>query len=565
MAKRQRPDSTQRRKNKEEEEESRSASSVSDTSEASVASSSTSSSSSSSSDSGSEASSHEDDSYPDQEDDSDSLEDADDAQVARSEGADSESEHEEEPSGPAIDVTKTKGKLVSCTTAVYLCLDHSFSPTSPYQQHAAAKRLRSTAKKARTFELQRLVKKLKSSRTEALEREVEAVKALDTGLLAARAFISKLVKAKLLPRHTPEDVDAGKDVLLTLIRDESLLGPQAWSKDEDGPAEAQKAASRVLSSKVLADEVTQKVEEISALVGVQAPTKGKDKGKQKQEEADQVDDEDRVWSGSEEEDGDDDEDEAQADASDDEDVSEEDDDEDEAADEDELERIGREKIAALGDLSEYDQLLGSGSEAEEGSESDSDSDSDSDSEPKRRAAKATSETKSKTKTKRKRSASPDGTSTFLPSLSVGFIGARSDDDWSDAEADLADRDLEGGKVKKERRNRMGQRARKAPYEKKYGRNANHIKLREKEKRRARGEGEMGSGWAKKRVALPSQEEAKPVKRPRLPPSTVEAEPAKKKPAAAAKTQEMHPSWVAKQKQKELASSVKPAGTKITFD
>ena len=45
-----------------------------------------------------------------------------------------------------------------------------------------------------------------------------------------------------------------------------------------------------------------------------------------------------------------------------------------------------------------------------------------------------------------------GESTFLPSLSVGFVGG-SDSDWSDAEADLAD-----APVKK---NRRGQRARKA--------------------------------------------------------------------------------------------------------
>ncbi len=54
----------------------------------------------------------------------------------------------------------------------------------------------------------------------------------------------------------------------------------------------------------------------------------------------------------------------------------------------------------------------------------------------------------------------------------------------DAEADLADRDLselKSGTTKKERKNRMGQRARKALAEKKYGKNANHIKLREKQK------------------------------------------------------------------------------------
>lgn len=46
-----------------------------------------------------------------------------------------------------------------------------------------------------------------------------------------------------------------------------------------------------------------------------------------------------------------------------------------------------------------------------------------------------------------------GESTFLPSLSVGFIRGNSDSDWSDGEADIADIP--------QRKNRRGQRARKA--------------------------------------------------------------------------------------------------------
>ncbi|CCM03541.1 uncharacterized protein FIBRA_05675 [Fibroporia radiculosa] len=60
-----------------------------------------------------------------------------------------------------------------------------------------------------------------------------------------------------------------------------------------------------------------------------------------------------------------------------------------------------------------------------------------------------------------------GESTFLPSLSVGFTRGDSDaSDWSDGEANIAD----GG-----RKNRRGQRARRAIWEKKYGKNANHVK------------------------------------------------------------------------------------------
>lgn len=58
-------------------------------------------------------------------------------------------------------------------------------------------------------------------------------------------------------------------------------------------------------------------------------------------------------------------------------------------------------------------------------------------------------------------------STFLPSLSVGFTRGDSDDsDWSDHESKQVDH---------ERKNRRGQRARRAIWEKKYGRNAKHLK------------------------------------------------------------------------------------------
>ncbi|MFQ3529546.1 BUD22 family protein, partial [Escherichia coli] len=67
---------------------------------------------------------------------------------------------------------------------------------------------------------------------------------------------------------------------------------------------------------------------------------------------------------------------------------------------------------------------------------------------------------------------------------TGFIPATEGDDWSDAEADYADT---GGKgpAKSQRKNRRGQRERRAIWEKKYGRHANHLKLREKERRKAR--------------------------------------------------------------------------------
>lgn len=148
---------------------------------------------------------------------------------------------------------------------------------------------------------------------------------------------------------------------------------------------------------------------------------------------------------------------------------------------------------------------------------------------------------------------------------------------------------------------MGQRARKALYEKKYGKNANHIKMREKQKAAkrersstpasgVRGGGGDGNGrqrppafqapakrdggWSGPVAPLPKQ-----AKRPFVP----RTEPISAPPASAGatqsgvkvnrgakaggenKTREMHPSWIAKQKQKELMTQVKPQGKKVVFD
>ncbi|KAK0464608.1 BUD22-domain-containing protein [Desarmillaria tabescens] len=63
--------------------------------------------------------------------------------------------------------------------------------------------------------------------------------------------------------------------------------------------------------------------------------------------------------------------------------------------------------------------------------------------------------------------SSTGASTFLPSLSVGFIKGNEDSDWSDSDAKAGDIE--------QKKNRRGQRARRAIWEKKYGKNANHKK------------------------------------------------------------------------------------------
>ncbi|KAH9080556.1 Bud-site selection protein [Lactarius deliciosus] len=64
---------------------------------------------------------------------------------------------------------------------------------------------------------------------------------------------------------------------------------------------------------------------------------------------------------------------------------------------------------------------------------------------------------------------PGANSVFLPTLSNGFVPGGLDSDWSDGETGV------GGGVRK---NRRGQRARRAIWEKKYGRKAKHLQKQE---------------------------------------------------------------------------------------
>ena len=188
----------------------------------------------------------------------------------------------------------------------------------------------------------------------------------------------------------------------------------------------------------------------------------------------------------------------------------------------------QENVHMRGDM---DTLVASGSDTE---------DSDDEDTPRKRAS--TSE-------------EDDEEDAFLPSLHTGFIPG---DDWSDAEADYADT---GGKgpAKSQRKNRRGQRERRAIWEKKYGRHANHLKLREKEPRKAR-EHRVPDRPTKR----PKPMQAPPPKQPRTqdphPPSSSRVQPAPPPSNAP-----LHPSWIAKQRAKEAQHAAKPQGTKVVFD
>ncbi|KAF8537283.1 Bud-site selection protein [Trichophaea hybrida] len=141
------------------------------------------------------------------------------------------------------------------------------------------------------------------------------------------------------------------------------------------------------------------------------------------------------------------------------------------------------------------------------------------------------------KEKEKKPKAPVATSHFLPSLMCGYVSGRDSDpdaDWYKKQGKKR-----GPPEKKERKNRMGQQARRALWERKFGKRANHVQKEEQEEREKR-----------------ERKEAK----------------ASKRAAAGEKTQEgpLHPSWEAARKAKEkqaqvAAALMKPQGKKITFD
>jgi len=172
-------------------------------------------------------------------------------------------------------------------------------------------------------------------------------------------------------------------------------------------------------------------------------------------------------------------------------------------------------------------------------------------------------------------------STFLPSLNTGFIAG------SDSEFDEEAEDVDGT----ERKNRRGQRARKAIWEKKYGKNANHIKKQREAmpaafptaerggfgRGRGRGEGATRSrgrsGYKPGRGGFDSRNASK-VNRGRAVDggwagraghTSSGARPAPQEPPKAAATEKpMHPSWQAKKQEKNTGQLVAAQGKKIVF-
>ncbi|KAF5360473.1 hypothetical protein D9756_004723 [Leucocoprinus leucothites] len=405
-----------------------------------------------------------------------------------------------------------------------------------FPQHHGLKEVRKAAKKAKAFETQKLVKKLKDLRfgifprqkyeythgitrkrgekaTDIAEHEaqLDVLKSIDHEKFANTATKTKIMKDKLLSKHEQVQISLSQE-----------LGDKILSTSpKERPAA--KVHSRLLSSKILATEILSLCEDLRQLLGHQPKKSRREDDAGDQPEASRIakilvsqkgktmtnihagaefevspDEEERIIDGTGWESG--------------------------TVDEEEEPNADN-----------WDSGISSGNKEPEDSESENDIKSGRHMKLTQAVAKQPS----------------SATSTFLPSLSVGFIRGSDESDWSDAEAKLADSG--------QKKNRRGQRARRAIWEKKYGRNANHKKKELEAQNKLR---ESADKNKQKGVHRSFQ------RPPRLNIATdggkqsPNSEPRPSQPI----NQPLHPSWEAKRKLKEQQSAGirLSQGTKIKF-
>ncbi|KAF9483438.1 Bud-site selection protein [Pholiota conissans] len=334
--------------------------------------------------------------------------------------------------------------------------------------HHEMKEVHKASKKAKIFETQKVVKRLKDIRKKSktdksiaeFESELTTLKEISHDAIGNSALRTKVLKDHTLRNN--EDVKAA-------LKNE--LENNLITTGEPGSIFA-KIQSRLLSSKILATQVTASIVSLKVLLNpalkqrdntanVKAdPTQSSDRPS-KTRKTSASHDESATKSKSRSEAPliklDEDEDEAESD-------------EDTSREEAGWESGSINEEGVNDDGWESGDIEGGHSGVEDSEDEDEKSDEESDggdeelkitpatSKPQKRAPAAAKPVKG-TSTKLE--------STFLPSLSVGFVRGGSDDsDFSDTEGAAAD-------IPK--KNRRGQRARQAIWEKKFGRNANHKK------------------------------------------------------------------------------------------
>jgi len=150
-------------------------------------------------------------------------------------------------------------------------------------------------------------------------------------------------------------------------------------------------------------------------------------------------------------------------------------------------------------------------------------------------------------------------SVFLPTLSNGFIPGGSNTDWSDGEARAADF---------VRKNRRGQRARRAIWEKKYGKAAKHLHKWEEsgatnDVRTLKKPFERGQAIPHRRLP----DSSKPSSRSRKADNVSTRHTSHLRQSGGVDDRPLHPSWIAKMRMKEKsdAAIVPSQAKRIKFD
>ncbi|KAJ7685653.1 BUD22-domain-containing protein [Mycena polygramma] len=304
--------------------------------------------------------------------------------------------------------------------------------------HHELKEVRKAAKKARTFETQRVVKKLKGVRKKdpaaseiaILEAELEELKTIDSDAIADTALRTRLLK----DRHIADSVPARAAMARELPPPTTPPIPNT-----------SKVHTRLLSARALGAAVTQAVSGLRAVLlpPVAAGAVDVDVAMDAEEDGEEEEEEEDGNAGEEEEGGDAD--------------------------------------AAGWESGSVDGGNDSGEDEDQDEDGWESGSVHSDAPPpakKSATTKAAKATPAPAKTKTKEA--PTSASQFLPSLAVGFVrGGSSDSDFNE--------DDDGVEEEGPKKNRRGQRARRAIWEKKYGRGANHKKKEAEAVAKARAE------------------------------------------------------------------------------
>lgn len=356
--------------------------------------------------------------------------------------------------------------------------------------HHELKEVHKATKKAKSFEVRKMIKRLKfprsrgtdTSELEDLKTQLLVLKHLDVEVVGNTAFKTKICKRKQLYSHEHVKVAIEEEIgsnILTLAQP----GTPAY-----------RTQTKLLSSKNLAEQVTSAVQAVQLKVSPQdreqmtRPTEGQEGQLGVAHSESESEGDDESASG--------------------------------AVTEDENDNIG-------GDDEEW----------ESGTVEETDATDEED----------THGNEQNVATKLSRAHS-----TFLPSLAVGFVPGDSDDpDWED-EAKIAEVDKQ--------KNRRGQRARRAIWEKKYGRNANH-KKKELEQQKLRKQ------QVKKHIDSKRQNnQHERVKRPDTNADMKRGRKPAEPPTPRANERPLHPSWEAKKRLKEqrVPHIVPSQGKKIVF-